>query len=216
MTLYRDSAVVVRTHKLAEADRIVVLLTAEHGKVRAVAKGVRKTTSRLGGRLEPLNHVALLLHQGRDLDVVSQAETIEHFRPLHDELDGLTRGVALLEAVDQLTHEREPVPRLYRMLVGALRTLAAVPSPLVVPAFYWKLLAEDGVRPELDACLLCGATDALVAFDLDEGGVLCRSCRRGRPISSEALSLLRRVLGGDLVGVLRESPGPATHELESL
>ena len=83
---------VLRTYKLGEADRIVVLLTAEHGKVRAVAKGVRKTKSRFGGRLEPLTHVSLLLYQGRELDIVSQAETIDPTRPLMDDLDRLTRG----------------------------------------------------------------------------------------------------------------------------
>jgi DNA repair protein RecO (recombination protein O) len=167
MSLYRDLAVVLRTHKLGEADRIVVLLTAEHGKVRAVAKGIRKTKSRFGGRLEPLNHVSLLLYRGRELDIVSQAETMESCRPLIDDLDRLTQGLALLEAVDRLTPDREPVPHLYRMLVGALRTLAVRPSPLVVPAFFWKVLAAEGLRPELDICVRCGAVEPLVAFDLE-------------------------------------------------
>ncbi len=182
-SLYRDRAVVVRTHKLGEADRIVVLLTAEHGKVRAVAKGVRKTKSRFGGRLEPLTHVNLLLYRGRELDIVNQAETVDPTRPLMDDLDRLTQGLALLEVVDRLTPDREPVPDLYRMLVGALRTLGSQPSlpssGLVVPAFFWKVLAAEGVRPELDRCVRCGQDEPLVAFDLDEGGALCRSCRQG-------------------------------------
>lgn len=216
MPLYRDSAVVLRTHKLGEADRIVVLMTAEHGKVRAVAKGVRKPKSRLGGRLEPSSHVALLLHEGRSLDVISQAERVDHFRALHDDLDRLTRAAALLEAVDQVAQEREPDPRLYQMLLGGLRTLAESPSALVVPAFFWKLLAAEGVRPELDACVRCGAAEPLVAFDLDEGGVLCRTCRRGVALGPDALVLLRRILGGDLAAVLREPPSPASHEVEVL
>ena len=96
MTLYRDTGVVLRTYKLGEADRIVVLMTAGHGKVRAVAKGVRKTTSRIGGRLEMFGHASVLLHEGRDLDVVNQADGIDHFRALHDDLSRLTRGIALL------------------------------------------------------------------------------------------------------------------------
>lgn len=216
MSLYRDTGIVLRTYKLGEADRIVVLLTDAHGKVRAVARGVRKTKSRFGGRLEPLSHVSLLLYQGRDLDVVSQAETIDHFRPLHDDLSRLTRGIALLEAVDQVAQEREPNPRLYRMLLGALRTLATSNSPLLVGAFYWKLLAAEGLQPELDACVNCGNPEPLVAFDLDQGGVLCRTCRRGVAVSPEAIGLLRRLFGGDLVAVLAEPVSPATHEVDVL
>jgi DNA repair protein RecO (recombination protein O) len=216
VSLYRDRAVVVRTHKLGEADRIVVLLTAEHGKVRAIAKGIRKTKSRFGGRLEPLTHVSLLLYQGRELDIVSQAETIDPTRPLMDDLDRLTQGLALLEAVDRLTPDREPVPDLYRMLVGALRTLAARPSELVVPAFFWKVLASEGLRPELDRCVRCGTDGPLVAFDLDEGGTLCRACRQGVPLSQGALTLLRQILGGELNAALAADRSPAHHEVAVL
>jgi DNA repair protein RecO (recombination protein O) len=216
MSLYRDRAVVVRTHKLGEADHIVVLLTAEHGKVRAIAKGIRKTKSRFGGRLEPLTHVSLLLYQGRELDIVSQAETIDPTRPLMEDLDRLTQGLALLEAVDRLTPDREPVPDLYRMLVGALRTLATRPSELVVPAFFWKVLASEGLRPELDRCVRCGTDGPLVAFDLDEGGTLCRTCRQGVPLSPGALTLLRQILGGELNAALAADRSPAQHEVAVL
>ena len=154
--LYRDTAVVLRTYKLGEADRIVVLLTAENGKVRAVAKGVRKTMSRFGARLEPMSHVRLLLYRGRELDIVSQAESVEPLSPMLASLDRASQGMAVLEAADQLALEREPNEQLYRMVIGALRTIAERPSPLVVPAFYWKLLAAEGLRPELDACVRCG------------------------------------------------------------
>jgi DNA repair protein RecO (recombination protein O) len=215
--LYRDNAVVLRTYKLGESDRIVVLLTEHHGKVRAVARGVRKTRSRFGGRLEPLSHVTLLLSRGRDLDHVSQAESVESLRHLLDDLDVATQGLAMVEAVDQLAPDREPVPHLYRMLVGALRTLAAGRSPLVVPAFYWKLLAAEGVRPELDRCVGCGeSSDDFVAFDLDDGGVRCRACRRGVPISDEALALMRAILGGRLGEALAAAPSAAHHDVASL
>ena len=156
--LYRDTAVVLRTYKLGEADRIIVLLTEEHGKVRAVAKGVRKTKSKFGARLEPMSHVQLLLSQGRELDIISQADSVESLAPLVADLDHLTAGISVLEAADQMALEREPNPRLYRMVVGALRTIAERGGPLVVPAFYWKLLAAEGVRPELDQCVRCGET----------------------------------------------------------
>ncbi|MDP8991965.1 MAG: DNA repair protein RecO [Actinomycetota bacterium] len=216
MSLYRDQGVVLRTIRLGEADRIVTLITQAHGKVRAVAKGVRKTKSRFGARLEPLSHVSLLLYEGRELDVVTQAETLDHFRILREDLHRMGRATSMLEAVDQVAQEREPSPRLYQMLVGGLRALSAHDADLVVPAFFWKLLSLEGAHPILEQCASCGAEEGLEAFDLAEGGALCRSCRRGLPLSPEALRILRRILGGDLAGALGEPPGPATAEVERL
>ena len=217
--LYRDTGVVLRTYKLRESDRIVVFHTAENGKVRAVAKGVRKTKSKFGARLEPMSHVRLLLYRGRELDIVSQAEAVEPLSPMLSSLDRASQGLAVIEAVDQLSLEREPNPQLYRMLVGVLRTIASTPSPLNVAAFYWKLLANEGVRPELDRCVRCGEGEPdvqFVAFDLNEGGVLCRSCRSGQAISPGALDILREILGGQLVQALARDESPLTHEVSSL
>jgi len=214
--LYRDTGVVLRHYKLGEADRIVVVLTEEHGKVRAVAKGVRKTGSKFGARLEPMSHVRLLLYRGRELDIVSQAESVEPLAPLLARLDCASQAMAVLEAADQLALEREPNPQLYRMLVGVLRTIARRPGPLVVPAFFWKLLAAEGLRPELDVCLRCGGAEpdvTFVAFDVAEGGVLCRSCRSGTALSAASLALLRDVLGGRLHEALAAPESPATHEV---
>ena len=211
--LYRDTAVVLRTYKLGEADRIVVLLTEEHGKIRAVAKGVRKTGSKFGARLEPMSHVRLLLSQGRELDIVSQAESVETLAPMLADLDHLTAGIAVLEAADQMSLDREPAPQLYRMVVGALRTIAERGGPLVVPAFYWKLLAADGVRPELDMCVRCGEDNQLVAFDMEQGGALCRNCRTGAPLSDEALQTMRMILGGRLNEALDLPASRTTHEV---
>ena len=214
MTLLRDSGVVLRTYRLGEADRIVVLVTEGHGKVRAVAKGVRKTTSKWGGRLEPLSHVSLLLWQGRgDLAVVNQAEVVDHFPELRENLERVACGLAMVEVVDQLALEGHPDPGLYRMLVGALRALTdARTDPLMVaPAFFLRVLAHEGAEPILYACAACGRPDGeveLVAFDLTEGGTLCRECRRGRAVSGEALEVVRAVLGGALGRVL-SSPRPA-------
>ena len=217
--LYHDVGVVLRTYKLRESDRIVVFHTLDNGKVRAVAKGVRKTKSKFGARLEPMSHVKLLLYRGRELDIVSQAEAVESLSPMLSSLDRASQGLAALEAVDQLSLEREPNPQLYRMLVGVLRTIAERPSPLNVPAFYWKLLAREGFSPQLEVCVRCGDAEPevqLVAFDLNEGGVLCRSCRSGRAISADALALLRDILGGRLVDALAEPESPATHEVATL
>ncbi|MGH9067744.1 MAG: DNA repair protein RecO [Acidimicrobiales bacterium] len=222
MALYRDRGVVLRTIRLGEADRIVTLATEGRGKVRAVVKGVRKTRSRFGARLEPLSHVAMMCWQGRELDVVTQAEVLDTFRPVREDLDRLRRATSMLEVVDQISQEGHANPRLYRMLLGALSTLAVQGSPLVAPAFFWKVLALEGSGPVLDACARCGAAEpdgaALVAFDLGEGGMLCRSCRRGVAVSPGALALVRRILGGDLAGAMASAPAPSalTAEVDHL
>jgi len=216
MSLYRDRGVVLRTIKLGEADRIISVMSERHGKVRAVAKGVRKTKSRFGGRLEPTSHVALQLYEGRSLDVITQADGIEHHKVIREDLDRLAKATMLLEAVDQLAQEGEPNPRLYQMLVGALRALEANDSALLVAAFFWKALSAAGVHPVLDQCVRCGAADDLVAFDVVEGGVLCRACRSGVPVSAPALALLRRILGGGLAASLAEPASTVTHEVDHL
>ncbi|MBU6330687.1 MAG: DNA repair protein RecO, partial [Acidobacteria bacterium] len=230
-TIHRDEGIVLRTYRLGEADRIIVVLTKRRGKVRAVAKGVRKTRSKFGSRLEPMSHVALQLYEGRELDLITQAESIDHFRALRDDLDRLGRAVAMLETADQLAQEGEVNPRLYEMLLGALRTLDGTDSPLVVPAFFWKVLALEGYRPEVEVCVLCGAAGAaddadaeagggsgaaLVAFDLDSGGLLCHGCRRGTAVSPAAVALLQQILGGRLNEALAAPPSAATGEVDHL
>jgi DNA repair protein RecO (recombination protein O) len=222
VSLFRDKGVVLRTYRLGEADRIIVFLTERHGKVRAVAKGVRKTTSKFGARLEPLTQVDLLLWQGRsDLDIVNQVEVVASFRTVREDLERLPSGMALLEVTDQMAQERHPDPRLYTMLVGALTALADDNGEhgLVAPAFFLKALVLEGAGPLLDACATCGEPDGeveLVAFDLVSGGTLCRAHRSGRPMSPPALLLLRRILGGDLAAVLSGPPPPGAHEVAEL
>lgn len=214
--LYRDTAVVLRSYKLGESDRIVVFLTEHHGKVRAVAKGVRKTRSKFGGRLEPLSYVNVQFHRGSNLDVVAQVETVDAAASLFGDLDVMTEASAILEAVDQLVPDREPVPQIYRMLVGARRTLVERPSPLVVPAFLWRLLSSEGVRPELDRCVVCGESGddvPMVAVDFERGGTQCRGCRTGVSISSAALTMMRDIVGGRLNQVLEDAHRPGRQQL---
>jgi len=210
---------VLRTIRLGEADRIVTLMTEEHGKVRAVAKGVRRTTSKFGSRLEPLSHVALLGWQGRgDLDTINQVEVIDTFRTVREDLDRMSAAMSMLEVVDQIGQERHGNPELYGMLVGAIGALSERNSPMVAAAFFLKVLALEGSAPMLDVCVSCGQEDAaeLVAFDPVEGGVLCRACRRGRSLSPGGLDLVRRTLGGGLAGVLVEPRSPVTDEVTAL
>jgi DNA repair protein RecO (recombination protein O) len=217
MSLYRDVAIVLRSWKLGEADRIVSLHTRDHGKVRGVAKGVRRTRSKFGARLEPTSHIAIQLYRGRgELDTITQVETIDRFVKLRSDPARFARASALLEAVDQVAQDRQPDRSRHVMLTKALLTLDQEMSPLVVSGFFLKLLAHEGVQPELDRCVSCGLTEALEAIDFVEGGVLCRSCRRGRPISTEALTMLRQMLGGELGAVLARPTSDFTVEVESL
>jgi DNA repair protein RecO (recombination protein O) len=216
VSLYHERGVVLRTYKLGEADRIVTFLTQGRGKVRAVAKGVRKTKSRFGGRLEPLAHVQLLLYEGRELDIVTQVETIDHFGSLREDYERLSRAVSMLEAADQVGMERQANGRLYRMLVGALRALSERDAPLVAPAFFLKVLALEGYRPQVDECAECGAETGLVAWAIEEGGLRCQTHRQGSSISPEAVVVLQRILGGQLGDALNEPPSAHTAEVDHL
>ena len=211
MSLYRDEGVVLRSIKLGEADRIVTILTQVHGKIRAVAKGVRKSGSRFGARLEPTTHLQLQCYRGRELDVVTQVETIDAFRSLREDYARLTHALSMLEATDQVAQERERNQPLYRMLVGALRTLDEEPAPIVTAAFFWKLLSLEGFHPLLDACVRCGTVEGpFIALDLAEGGTLCGVCGRlaGRRVSRDALDVVERVVSGNLRQVLSVPPSP--------
>jgi len=137
---YRDDAVVLRTHKLGEADRIITLLSRRHGKIRAVAKGVRRTTSKFGGRLEPFSHVDVQFATGRTLDVVTQAVTLHAFtEPLGSDYPAYTTGQVMLETADRLVAEEgEPALQQYQLLLGALNARASRPSPsYVTPLSNW-------------------------------------------------------------------------------
>lgn len=216
MATYHDRGIVLRSFDLGEADRIVTFMTEGRGKVRAVAKGIRKTKSRFGGRLEATNHVELTMYEGRSLDTVTQVDLLDAFRPVREDLDRLARVMQLLEVVDAVSSEGRSDPRLYRMLLGAISALSQADAPLIVPAFFWKLLAHEGMRPEVEYCASCGRYEDLVAFELTEGGVLCRHCRRGARLSPEGLVLLRRILGGQLASVLSDDSSAAGHEVQQL
>ncbi|HAF68014.1 MAG TPA: DNA repair protein RecO [Acidimicrobiaceae bacterium] len=217
MAHYRDSGVIVRTHKLGEADRILSIITENHGKVRAVAKGVRKTRSRYGGRLELLRHLDLQFYQGRgDLDIVTQAETRDHWPEIQDDLDRLGKALTIAEAVDQVVQDKQENREVYRMLCGALETLRKSDPVLIVPAFMLKLLAHEGVAPAMDECVIGGEVTNLEFFDPRIGGVTCAAHQRGRRISSSALELMRATLGGALATVLEVQQAPHTDEVSAL
>jgi DNA repair protein RecO (recombination protein O) len=185
--LYRDDAVVLRTQKLGESDRIITLLTRRHGRVRAVAKGVRRTASKFGARLEPFGHVELQLaapageQRTRSLHTVSQVVGIALFGGsfLHD-YPRYTAASAIVETAERLTPEEgEPALRLFQLTVGALRALAArehLPT-LILDAYLLRGMAIAGWAPALTECAVCGTPGPPPAFSVPAGGGVCGDCR---------------------------------------
>ena len=206
----------LRTIPLGEADRIVTLMTEHHGRVRAVAKGIRRTSSKFGSRLEPTTHVSLQLYIGRELDTITQAETIAHMATIRADLHRFGRANVMLETVDQVTPEKEPNAAVYRMLVGALAELDNHDAPLVLAGFLLKLLSLEGFQPQLDVCVACGSASNLVAFDVDDGGMRCINDRRGVAVDHETIFLMRQILGGELGAALQAEASPATAEAEAI
>ncbi|MCL1899497.1 MAG: DNA repair protein RecO [Promicromonosporaceae bacterium] len=203
MPSYRDDALVLRTQKLGEADRIVTLLTREHGKVRAVAKGVRRTSSRFGARLEPFMHVDVQLHVGRSLDVVQQVDTVGAYaRPICEDYGLYTAGAAMLEAADRLVDaEREPATQQYWLLTGGLAALGerAHDATLVLNSYLLRAFAVAGWAPSFAECARCGQPGPHTAFSVQAGGVVCGRCRPPGSASPapETLALLGALLAGD-------------------
>ena len=158
---YRDDGVVLRTQNLGEADRIITLLCRQNGRVRAVAKGVRRTKSRFGARLEPFTHVDVLIHPGRSLDIITQAEVIRPYGvPLVGDYPRYTAGTAMLETAERFTPmEKEPAIRQFLLLIGGLRALGEDEREprLVLDAYLLRSLAVAGYAPALEECARCGA-----------------------------------------------------------
>jgi DNA repair protein RecO (recombination protein O) len=209
MTLIRDEGVVLRTQKLGEADRIITVLTRGHGRIRAVARGVRRTKSKFGARVEPFAHVDVQFFAkgsdfpGRGLPTITQVETLASFgKDLAADYAAYTAGTAILETAERLTDaEAEPAVQQYLLLVGALRTLAsAVHEPaLVLDAFLLRSLAVAGYAPSFGDCAHCGLGGPHRHFSVPGGGVVCGDCRpAGSAVpSAEALELLGALLTGD-------------------
>lgn len=214
-----DEAVVLRTFRSGEADRVVVLWTRHLGKVRVLAKGVRKTTSRMGGSLETLAHVTVDLVKTRgEFYVARHVQHRERLATLRSSYSRISAGYAVVEAVDAIPSDGVPDEEIFDLLARVLLTLDDESfDPALVPAsFYFRLLALDGSEPVVDVCVNCGRKGPLVAFDAQIGGTLCDECRQGVALSPDALTLIRRVVGGDLAGVLREANPPGAGEVMAI
>ncbi len=201
MPLYRDEAVVLRTHKLGEADRIVTMLSRYNGQIRAVAKGVRRTASKFGSRLEPFMVVEAQFYEGRTLDVVNQVETIGAYGgEIIQDYKTYTAATAMVETAEKLTGE-ESSPQQYLLLVGALRSLSKAEhdSSLVLDSYLLRALSIAGWAPNFNDCARCGDVGPHQAFVMQLGGVVCRDCRPAGAAVIDPLTgeLLGALLAGD-------------------
>lgn len=189
----------LRTHKLGEVDRIITLLTRHHGQVRAVAKGVRKTSSRFGGRLEPFTVVDLQLYEGKNLDTVSQAEQLANYsQSIVGDYPRYTVASAIVEAAERMTREVSS-ERHYLLVLGAIRALASgelIPDQ-ILDSYLLRSLSLSGWVPALDECSSCGSEP--IAFSTHTGSVACAECllpgsvRLGKP----GLDHMKSLLAGD-------------------
>jgi DNA repair protein RecO (recombination protein O) len=197
--LYRAQCIVLKRMDLGEADRIVTLYSRQHGKIRAVAKGVRRATSRSAGHLEPFTLTDVLLAVGRELDVVSQADTLASFRRVREDVVLTSHAYYLVELADALTQERLENHAVFDALLDGFSALAAAEpdTRLVLINYLLRLLDALGFRPELFECVVCRATiePGANAFSAFLGGVVCPGCRRreasARPILNDRLKLVR-------------------------
>ena len=195
---YRAEALVLRHLPLGEADLLVTLFSREHGKLRAVAKGARRSTAKLVGHLEPLTVSRLALSRGRTLDVISQAETLENFTPLKTNLTAVTRGLQVAELVDGFGSEASPNQPLFDLALDTLDAIGRAPdAELPLLHFQLHLLSVSGLMPELQNCVECrrDIEPGRHRYSADGGGVYCPDCTPDqaglRPLSLRALKVLR-------------------------
>jgi DNA repair protein RecO (recombination protein O) len=203
MALYRDEAIILRTQKLGEADRIITMLTREHGRIRGVAKGVRRTMSKFGARLEPGSHVDIQLHVGRTFDTVTQVEAIMNYgEALTDDYQRWTIASAILETAERFTsQEHEPALQEFQLVVGAMKALAEnkYDSSLILDAFLLRSLAVGGYAPSMTICSRCEKPGPHRYFSLVGGGSVCQDCRPSACATPapETLHLMGALLSGD-------------------
>lgn len=178
MAIRHDSGIVLRSYPFGEADKVVVLLSPHNGKIRTVAKGVRKTKSKFGARLESFMEVDVVLYEGRNLDLITQAELRSAFPRLRADLDAVGAASTMAEVVDAVAQEHQASTALYELLRHGLAALdGGHTSTDVVTAFLLQLLQVQGLAPSLDRCASCGRTDALDRFSVAAGGIVCGGCR---------------------------------------
>ena len=214
MPLYRDEAIVLRTHDLGEADRIVTLLGRDHGKIRAVAKGVRRTLSKFGTRLEPFSRVDAQFAEGRSLDIVTQAVGLAAYgEAVAGDYGRFAAASAIAELADRIT-EAEPSPGQFTLLGAALGSLASrehAPG-MTFDSYALRAVSIAGWAPTLDACARCGRPGAFTAISVAAGGVVCQECltRDVPEVGEGVVDALRLLRAGAWAQLARSSGADLT------
>lgn len=228
--VYKTEGIVLRSMNLGEADRVLTVLTPRLGKLRVIAKGVRRTRSRIGGALEPFSDVQLVLAVGRTWDVVTSSSLEDPHLGLRNDLHSTAAAWYVIELADRFCEGAADSHEAFRLLAQALSALDAPPAEVtrevVARWFELALLGAMGFRPELARCLECGAQIEPMGntYSPVGGGVLCPQCvgaaqasLGARPISADALKVMRHLQRSALVGVLRLRLMPPVHrEVERL
>ena len=210
MATYNDEGVVLRTQRLGEADRIITILTRRHGKLRGVAKGVRRTSSKFGARLEPFAHVDLQVREGRSLDIFTSVVSRDLFgKDFMDDYARYTAAEVMVEIADKLVDEEgEPALQQYLLLVGGLRALGegttdgVRPAAMILDSYILRAASLAGYAPQLDSCAICGAPGPHGFFHPASGGMVCNRCRPpgSVAVSRATLDYLIALLTGDWTG----------------
>ncbi|RMF05466.1 MAG: DNA repair protein RecO [Chloroflexi bacterium] len=196
--LYRTDALILRRSDFGEADRLLTVMTPEYGKLRLLAKGVRKTTSRKAGHVELFMLTNMLVARGRTFDIVSQAEIVEAYRPLREDLDKTSHAYYLAELVDRFVEEHDPNVPLFELLALSLARLGHADDPFLVLRFFeLHLLSLTGYQPQLHFCVVC--QEALEPVDnnyfhLPDGGALCPTHGQTRPTAQILPLVVLKVL----------------------
>lgn len=219
--LYRTEGIVLRRSEIGEADYILTLYTPQRGKIRVVAKGVRKPTSHMSGHVELFSRSRMMVATARSLDIVTQCEVIDPHRAIGEDLDRIAHAFYLVELVDRLTPDGQENYAVYKLLAESLAALDIVESPELLQHWYeLQLLDLLGYRPELQACVQCRTPlePVVNAWSPAQGGVLCPACKRAgvaRDLSVTAFKALRHLQRSPWPGVagLRLSP-PVQTELD--
>jgi len=222
---YRVEGIIIKHYDSGEADRTITLFSRQQGKIRALARGVRKIRSRRAGHLEPFTHVTLQLAKSKTLPIVSQADTIEAYLPLRDDLELLGYASYAAELLDKFTYEEEENYSLFNLYRDTLARLAGRPEDLLVVLRYYesRLLDFTGFRPNLFHCAVCG--EEIKAenqyFSAAEGGVVCPDCGHRvsgmLPVSKEVLRFLRHFQRSEYAEAIRARPPAEVHaEMEML
>jgi len=212
---FRVEAVVLRHSDYGEADRLLTLYTRQLGKTRAIAKGARKIASRKAGHIEPFTHVKLQLAKGRDMLILTQADTVDAYQALREDLILTSQASYVMELLDRFTYEDETEnPAIFRLLTDTLSRLASKLDPWLVIRYYeMRLLDHLGFRPQLFKCANCGREIKAEEqyFSFSAGGVICPRCGHGLPhlhdISVEALKYLRHFQRSSYADATRARPG---------